>query len=407
MRGIVSPCRRHLGPELHARWRAHLCGLCLTLRDSAGQAARVLTGYDVLLVPVLVEAQAGRLPTTTAGPCALRGMRSAEVVASHTPAMQLGATAALLAGSAGLEDKVADGDIPAPARPVAARWARRLLADGQAAAQRCGFDGRPLTEAPARARSLEEAGARYVEAGGARSPEASGAGSLAELLQPSGQAVAAVFAQTAAVAGVPGNAGALGQAGEAFGRLVHLLDAAEDRRADRRAGRFNPLEATGTTQGQARAYAQALHASILDNLGRAQLVDRSLADALLGRPVAAAIHRALRPSSPSSCAGPSRDAGPSGDEAVAARRRGGARTAVLGAAALVMSRAALWGGRRRGYGGDPYAPPYGRPYGAPYGGPGYGRGCRGPSCGEILACDCCANLACDDCCGGDSCICCC
>ena len=59
MRGIVRPCRHCLGPELHARWQAHLCGLCLTLRDVAGQPQRALTGYDVLLLSVLVEAQAG------------------------------------------------------------------------------------------------------------------------------------------------------------------------------------------------------------------------------------------------------------------------------------------------------------------------------------------------------------
>ena len=75
MRGILRPCATHLGPERGERWRAHLCGLCLTLRDTAGQPERALTGYDVLLLSVLVEAQAGRVSTTTAGPCALRGFR--------------------------------------------------------------------------------------------------------------------------------------------------------------------------------------------------------------------------------------------------------------------------------------------------------------------------------------------
>ena len=64
IKGLVRPCRHRLGPELQERWRAHLCGLCLTLRDEAGQSARVLTGYDALLLSVLVEAQAGVLPTT-------------------------------------------------------------------------------------------------------------------------------------------------------------------------------------------------------------------------------------------------------------------------------------------------------------------------------------------------------
>ena len=56
----MRPCRHSLGPELTARWQAHLCGLCLTLRDTAGQAQRVLTGYDVLLLSVLVETDDAR-----------------------------------------------------------------------------------------------------------------------------------------------------------------------------------------------------------------------------------------------------------------------------------------------------------------------------------------------------------
>jgi hypothetical protein len=37
--GFLRPCRHHLPPELHARWSEHLCGLCLALRDEAGQLA--------------------------------------------------------------------------------------------------------------------------------------------------------------------------------------------------------------------------------------------------------------------------------------------------------------------------------------------------------------------------------
>lgn len=41
--GFLRPCRHHLTPELHALWSAHLCGLCTTLRDEAGQLARATT----------------------------------------------------------------------------------------------------------------------------------------------------------------------------------------------------------------------------------------------------------------------------------------------------------------------------------------------------------------------------
>lgn len=110
----MRPCRHTIGGALQEQWRRHLCGLCLTLRDEAGQGARVLTGYDVLLPSVLVEAQAGPSPTTTAGRCPLRGFATADVLARDSPAMRVAAATALLSGSAALEDKVADHDIPCP-----------------------------------------------------------------------------------------------------------------------------------------------------------------------------------------------------------------------------------------------------------------------------------------------------
>lgn len=59
MFGIIRPCGEHGCPSLRAAWRAHLCGLCLTLRDGQGQAARLATNYDTLIISVLTEAQLG------------------------------------------------------------------------------------------------------------------------------------------------------------------------------------------------------------------------------------------------------------------------------------------------------------------------------------------------------------
>jgi hypothetical protein len=351
---------------------AHLCGLCLGLRDTAGQSARVLTGYDVLLVSVLAEAQAGRLTTTAAGACPLRGFRTAQVVDSATPAARAAVAAALVVGEAGLTDKVDDGDVPVLLRPVASGTARRLARLGASAAGACGWDGTDVAAAPGRARAVE----------------ARGDARLDELLEPTGTAVAAMFAHTAVTSGVAGNAAALRRAGDAFGRLVHLIDAAEDRGSDRRHGRFNPLEATGTSDAEAEGLARRLHAEIGRSLGDMTLVDGALAEALFGPTLSAAISRVWPPSL--AAAAPS-----------APRGRLGLGVAV---AAAMAAHAAMWAGGR---GRDPYGyGPYGgRPY---YRGGGYGRrsGCGGPSCGELLACDCCANCACDQCCGGDT-FCCC
>lgn len=277
VRGLVRPCRRRLGAELHERWRSHLCGLCLTLRDNAGQTARLLTGYDLLLVPVLVEAQAGRQPTTVAGRCPLRGMQTADVVSATTPAMRLGAAAALLTGAAGLADKLADGDLPRAVTPAAALMARRFRSNGVDLAGQLGLDVRPVLEAPAAAAAVE----------------LSATASLDELLQPSGAAVAEVFAQTAIAAGVPGNTNVLRDVGDAYGRLVHLLDAVDDQDDDDRGGRFNPLTAMRTSRPEARRLALRLVERIRDGLDRITLVDGDLLLALLGPELDRAVRRSL------------------------------------------------------------------------------------------------------------------
>lgn len=365
MKGILRPCRRQLGPDLYDRWLGHLCGLCLALRDTAGQSARPLTGYDVLLVPVLTEAQAGPVATEEAGPCPLRGFRTAQVVPGDSPAMRGGTAVALLSGAAGLRDKVVDGDAPLWLRPAVSRAADRFARAGQSVAAGCGLDASDMLAAPSRGRSVEaEPGA-----------------SLARLLEPTGKAVGAVFAHTSAAAGVPTNEAGLRRLGDAFGRLVHLADATQDRAADRRHHRFNPLAATRTSDGEAAELARSFHDDIRRCLGGLQMAEPGLVTALLSRTLGAAVERVW---------------GPRAGVARPARRRA---TPVVGLAAALAGQAAMWGGRR----GGPYGEPYGDPY---YGGYGPRRGCRGPSCGELLACDCCANCACNECCGEDCCCCC-
>jgi hypothetical protein len=366
MRGITRPCRHTLDTSLKQQWMSHLCGLCLTLRDEAGQASRVLTGYDLLLLSVLVEAQAGQQETDTAAPCPLRGMRTAAVVPATNAGARLAAAGSLLAGSAAIEDKVRDHDIPRMADPVASRWAGRTLTAGRRLAEESGLDG-----------DLVARGARR-----AAEAEASG-GSLSDFLAPSGEVVAELFAHTATVAGKSGNSEPLGRAGDAFGRLVHLLDAVDDYPSDVRHGRFNPLAATSTPPVAARRLALELVESIREAIGAADLVDPGLALTLMGPVLERSVKRAFT------------------------RTAGGAAatlTAVAAGPALLFGIFGRPGRRRPPYYGDPYGPPPG--YGG-YGG-GYGYGRRGPSCCDMLACDCCANMACSDCCGGDDCcVCCC
>ncbi|MET7337628.1 DUF5685 family protein [Nonomuraea sp. NPDC005650] len=315
MFGIIRPCGEHGCPSLRAAWQAHLCGLCLTLRDGQGQAARLATNYDTLIISVLTEAQ---LPSAglrrMAGPCALRGFRAAEVVDARASGARLAAAVSLALGAGRLRDHVADGDaVPGTAlgaasgtasgatfgtavgtafgaalgtalgaarRGLAARWE----AGGARLGAGVGFDTAVLVSTVDRQLDLE------------RRVAAQGGGRVLELTAPTEEAVAAAFAHTAVLAGRPGNAAALAEAGRFFGRIAHLLDAVEDRAADAARGAFNPLTATGTGEREARRLCDdAVHGLALA-LREVEFEERHLVDTLLGTEVRRAVERAFRDS---------------------------------------------------------------------------------------------------------------
>jgi hypothetical protein len=235
--GIVRPCRHRLGENLKTQWMAHLCGLCLALRKDHGQFARIVTNYDGLLISVLTEAQneRGVSGRRTAGPCPLRGMRTASVADGE--GARLSAAVSLVLASAKVRDHVADGDGLLARRPVALA-ARRVSA--------VGFDTAVLVDAVDRQLGIETLA-------GLGTP-------ILTVTEPTETATAAAFAHTAVLAGRPGNAEPLAEAGRLFGRLAHLLDAVEDRETDAAWGAWNPLTATGTSLAEARRLADdALH----------------------------------------------------------------------------------------------------------------------------------------------------
>ncbi|MBL7493222.1 hypothetical protein I6A60_36635 [Frankia sp. AgB1.9] len=242
MFGILRPCRHRLGDELTATWMSHLCGMCLTLRDRHGQWARVATNVDGLLLSVLVAAQTGESSTRKAGPCALRGLRTARVASADDPGARLAATVSLAAAATNVDDHVADGDGAFARRPVAAvaaRFAGAATRGSGASGAELGFDVGVLERAASGQKAAEDA---------------AGPGTaLTTVTAPAEQATAAAFAHTALLAGQPDNAEPLTEIGRYFGRLAHLLDAVADQREDAARGAWNPLTATGATRADARA----------------------------------------------------------------------------------------------------------------------------------------------------------
>ena len=143
MFGIVRPCLHRLRGPLFGQWMAHLCGLCLTLRDLHGQNARLVTNYDGLLVSVLTEAQSPVLRPAPDGRavCAARAAR-ADVLDAGGAGARLAATVSLFSPPGRSVTTSTDGDgayarrlVASGAGAVAARWQ-------QAAGERTASGGR-------------------------------------------------------------------------------------------------------------------------------------------------------------------------------------------------------------------------------------------------------------------------
>ncbi|MFE3451776.1 DUF5685 family protein [Nonomuraea sp. NPDC059194] len=279
MFGIVRPCRHVLCGGLFKQWMAHLCGLCLALRDEHGHVSRLVTNYDGLLVSVLTEAQTlAAAPRRRAGACALRGFKGADVVEAQ--GVRLAASVSLVLAAGKLRDHVADGDgayrgrmVAAAAERVAGRWSRA----GSRTAGALGFDPGPLTLAVREQTRLE------------RTPGLR----LLELTAPTEAAVAAAFAHTAVLAGKPRNRQALEEAGRLFGRLAHLLDAVEDLPRDRDAGAYNPLTATATDLATARRHCDDALLGIRLAVDELDLERRGLVRALLVKELGHSVTRAF------------------------------------------------------------------------------------------------------------------
>ncbi|MFJ1600831.1 DUF5685 family protein [Streptomyces sp. NPDC088261] len=296
--GIVRPCGHRLADGLKAEWTAHLCGMCLALRSDHGQLSRVVTNYDGLIVSVLTEAQSGPGPgrRRTAGPCPLRGLRTAPVARGE--GARLAAAVSLVLASAKVRDHVADGDGLLKRRPLAAA-ARRVAAGWDRAGARTGaelgFDTSVLVDAVDRQQGIEAL---------------AGPGTaLPAVTEPTETATGAAFAHTAVLAGRPGNRAPLTEAGRLFGRLAHLLDAVEDQEADAASGAWNPLTATGTPRAEARRLADDAVHGIRLALRDAEFTDGRLAHVLLAHELRVSVDRAF---GTTACAHPGHGGAPAG-----------------------------------------------------------------------------------------------
>jgi len=288
--GIIRPCRHRLGGDLAVAWQAHLCGMCLSLRDDHGQAARLATNYDGLVISVLAEAQADGAPERRlAGRCALRGMRKLDVAVGDCA--RLAATVSLVLAAAKIRDHADDGDgafgrpgVRGAATALAGRWAAASTKTGR----ELGFEVGVLTEAIGRQTAVEAAA-------GPGTP-------LLTVTEPTETATAAAFAHTAVLAGKPANEAPLAEAGRLFGRIAHLVDAVEDLAADQANGAWNPLLATGTDLTEARRLCDDALLGIKLALNEAEFTDARLVHTLLVHELARSVRRVFAAASTGSSA---------------------------------------------------------------------------------------------------------
>ncbi|MBP2188455.1 DUF5685 family protein [Nocardia goodfellowii] len=279
MFGMLRPCshgaaKYGIDP---AQWRAHMCGLCLGLRDGQGQLARTATNTDAIVLSVLTEAQSsGPVRRTTAGRCALRGMQRAEVAATDAPGVLLASTASLLLGSAKIRDHVEDRDGSVLTRRPMAKVSTRWADGARAQAGRIGLDVEPLVAAINSQSELERNASAL---------------SLDDLTVPTQTCAAEFFAHTAVLAGAPGNIDPMREAGRHFGRIAHLADAIEDFDADSAHGRFNPLAATGTALPEAYDLLRQSDSDLRRAVAAARLADAPTVRWILLDPLTALLRR--------------------------------------------------------------------------------------------------------------------
>ena len=226
MFGVLRGASCQLDDHAYQAWWGHICGLCLTLRDTHGQASRITTNYDAALLSVVYSAQVAAAPQLRSSVCALRGFRQLDVLASSDSGTQFAAAISLLMAAVRVEDQLLDAEgiskrFPRLARFVARRWDRQAAQQAQAT----GFDTAIIQEL-VHAQAAVEAQAKQ---------------SFTYYAAPTEAAVGAIFAHTAVLAERPANIEPLSEIGRMYGRIMLLLDAAQDYKDDQTAGRFNPL----------------------------------------------------------------------------------------------------------------------------------------------------------------------
>jgi hypothetical protein len=199
------------------------CGLCAGLRRTYGLPFAALANCDARLLVLVAASQSQDEVRTSTTVCPVKAFSRRMPSLDNDVPIEFGAACAVLVWLEKLLDRERDHRNPlwrlgpVAARP-AARAARRALTDLRF----------PVAE-------IERARASQVGV-----EDVQGL-CLADYLQPSADIIGRFFAHSAVLGGRPESVTVLSLLGQAFGRIVALLDACEDLSSDRARGLFNPI----------------------------------------------------------------------------------------------------------------------------------------------------------------------
>jgi len=216
MFGYVRPSLQRLDRQEQARFRAVYCGLCRTLGERYGQAARFILNYDFAFLAILLWE--GPVPEAVSRHCIAHPLTQREYIPGGE-ALELAADCSVILAWWQLQDAIADErglhrlKYVAGARVLDGAYAR-------AAAMRPAFDA-SVREHLADLRELEERRCDSIDRA---------ADSFACLLRDIGREVRD-----------PVKSRILEQLLYHLGRWIYLVDAADDLAEDHASGSYNPL----------------------------------------------------------------------------------------------------------------------------------------------------------------------
>ena len=255
MFGYVRPSLGKLSEEDKARFGAAYCGLCRTLGERYGQAARMILNYDLTFLAILLWPE--EVPAAAHGGCAAHPF-SGRAYYPGNPALELAADESVILSWWQIRDALADpggGKGKYRAASLALKGAY-----GRAAERRPDLD-RITREKLEQLRELEEA----------RCPS----------LDRPADAFAGLLAAAAAGAPDPVKRRVLEQMLYHLGRWIYLADARDDLEEDKLSGRYNPVAARYGPRGDDGALRLTMDNSLARIGAALQLGDFGCRTALL------------------------------------------------------------------------------------------------------------------------------